>query len=251
MAVIYNLLRDNKRRKEQNLDECVDATAGRPKDSANNVADLSEDTTGMSPFAAATTKLLVQQHLQHQHDVRMAAANPHLPSSLPLLGGRWQLGMSSNLDAQSIMNEVYRILRKFNFEWKVLSLYKLKARYPAGLVDRSGKPVSSAEVCKIGIQLYKVGGRDTGVGMPGASAASSAATTPTQSPALGPISPTSAASSGSGSLAPSPEPQGAFVIDMQKLAGQMFLALELTSAIIAMASHIHPNAHLLPGNSHM
>jgi len=89
MAVIYNLLRDNKRRKEQNLDECVDATAGRPKDSANNVADLSEDTTGMSPFAAATTKLLVQQHLQHQHDVRMAAANPHLPSSLPLLGGRW------------------------------------------------------------------------------------------------------------------------------------------------------------------
>lgn len=35
MAVTYNLLRDQKRRREQNFDEFVDATAIRPKDSAN------------------------------------------------------------------------------------------------------------------------------------------------------------------------------------------------------------------------
>ena len=166
-------------------------------------------------------------------DSRLAAQHPYAPSAIPILGGRWQLGMSSNMDAQGIMNEVYRILRKFNFEWKVLSLYKLKARYPAGLLDRSGKPVASSEVCKIGIQLYKTSGRDAsgggmaagaGGGASGASSASSASNTPTQSPALGPSNPLSGLSSTSPTASQIPqEPQGAFVIDMQKLCGQMFL----------------------------
>ncbi len=71
MAVIYNLLRDNKRRREQNVDEISDATAGRPKDSANNLAlDLStEDTAAMSPWAAATARQLIQQHTMHQQDM--------------------------------------------------------------------------------------------------------------------------------------------------------------------------------------
>ena len=71
MAVIYNLLRDSKRRKEQSIsEECpVDSTSGRPKDSANNVGDLTEDTSNMSPWAASTCKLLLQQNQQHQQDM--------------------------------------------------------------------------------------------------------------------------------------------------------------------------------------
>jgi hypothetical protein len=106
MAVIYNLLRDQKRRKEQNVDECVDSTAGRPKDSANkyvdectlhststrplpamcssslvsvhvcrSVTDVTEDLSKMSLYAASTSKLLMQQTMQHQHDVSVVESN--------------------------------------------------------------------------------------------------------------------------------------------------------------------------------
>lgn len=162
-------------------------------------------------------------------------------SSLPCLGGRWQLGMSSNTDAQGIMNEVYRVLRKFNFEWKVLSLYKLKARYPAGLVDRTGKPVSGSEVCKIGLQLYRTQGRaDHSGGMTGSSSSSTtASSTPTtMSPYIGPTNPPATSTpNGGGSTPTGPstidQPSGAHVIDIQKLAGLQFLFLELSSHLIA------------------
>jgi hypothetical protein len=40
MAVIYNLLRDQKRRKEQNIHVCIDQQlSSGPKDSANNISD--------------------------------------------------------------------------------------------------------------------------------------------------------------------------------------------------------------------
>lgn len=148
------------------------------------------------------------------------------------------------------MNEVYRILRKFNFEWKVLSLYKLKARYPAGLVDRQGKPVSSSEVCKIGIQLYKTSGRDAGsggAGMAGASNTSSSSNTPTQSPALGPSNPLGV--SQSGVHASYTEPQGAFVLDMQKLCGQMFL-FDMQNLFSAILEELAPLSRQRPPSSH-
>lgn len=31
---------------------------------------------------------------------------------------------------QAIMTEIYRALKKFNFEWKVCSPYKIKVRFP-------------------------------------------------------------------------------------------------------------------------
>jgi len=273
MAVIYNLLRDNKRRKDLNVDECVpdqtilaSTVANRPKDSANNVAsDLNEDTTGMSPWAAATAKQLIQLHMMHEQDVRNATniasggggggagVNVSGGAVVPLLGGRWQLGLCSNLDAQSVMNEVYRVLRKFNFEWKVLSLFKLKARYPAGLIGRDGKQVPSSEVCKIGIQLYKTSGRDGSSGgaggqgmMPPSSTgvSTSASNTPTiSSPALGPSGSSggSPPPGGAGLLSLSEPVQGNFVLDMQKLCGQTFHYLELSTHLLGALQHIHPH----------
>lgn len=58
------------------------------------------------------------------------------PASLPI-GGRFQLGLFCRDDCQRIMSEVYRVLKKYNFEWKVLSLYKVKARCPVGLMGNA------------------------------------------------------------------------------------------------------------------
>src|SRR5689334_4277713 len=70
-----------------------------------SVTDVSEDLSQMSLYAARTSQLIQQQTLQYQHDVRTALSHPSSPS-LPCLGGRWQLGMGSALDAQSLMNEI-------------------------------------------------------------------------------------------------------------------------------------------------
>lgn len=128
----------------------------------------------------------------------------------------------------------------------MLSLYKLKARYPAGLLDRYGNPVSSSEVCKIGIQLYKTSAPVAAIpGSSGASTTSSSSNTPTHSPHLGPHNPLAAPQ-----VTPPPphvdQPTGAHVIDMQKLCGQMFLFLELSSNIIASLGPgaVHNNTHM-------
>jgi len=90
---------------------------------------------------------------------------------------RWFLGKWSNFDAPTIMKDVYRVLKKFNFEWKVLSVYKLKARYPPQLLNKDGSSVHKNQIVKIGIQLYKT-------------------------------------------------PRNLFVLDIQKLYGEMFLFMD-------------------------
>lgn len=199
------------------------------------------------------------------------------------------MGLSSNVDAQTIMNDIYHVLRKLNFvrtpntratltansdthvtearndthsldsccrfvcvqEWKVLSLYKLKARYPAGLLDMHGKLVSSSEVCKIGIQLYKASATSTSGGGVNASVHSSSASTPVTSPHLGPNSPPmhpaaatghaaphSAAAAAAGAAVDRDLPSGTYVLDMQKLCGQMFLFIELANSIVGGMQHV-------------
>jgi hypothetical protein len=127
-------------------------------------------------------------------------------------------------------------------------------------MDRNGKQVPSSEVCKIGIQLYKTTGRDAGTGQgmaplsSGVSSTSSASGTPTMSsPALGPTNANNnnANAMNTTSISSSPpnasalglalsEPQGNYVIDMQKLCGQTFHYLELSTNIIGALQHIHP-----------
>jgi len=258
MAVIYQLLKDAKSRREWNMEQCCDDHPDRPKDSANNVfGDVPEDLSKMSPWAAQTSQMLARQLAQYQQDTRHAqsthphSSHPFIPQSTSMgpLGGRWQLCFTlsslSLIDGQAIMHELYRVLRKNNFEWKVLSLYKLKARYPAGLVDRYGKSVSGSDVCKIGIQLYKTSAREAH----GASNVSTAANTPNASPGLGPMpspypmapgsSPHSqghpylhaGGNSSTAMVSLSDSAHGAFVLDIQKLCGGMFLFLERAGAL--------------------
>ena len=181
VAVIYNLLRDQKRRRDQAREDTIrdlQAAFQQPqKKKEELLQDPPIDFTQMSVAAAATyhrlnslsqhsinnpfkqQQLLYQQKLLASHQ-QQHHQHPHSPSSpsglsTPSSPGLWQLGLWSRDDPVHLMNRLYELLAKYGFEWKVFHLYKLKARYPAGLVDHTGRQVQPSEVCKIGIQLYK------------------------------------------------------------------------------------------------
>ena len=147
-----------------------------------------------------------QQQLLHQQRQLAASPSPQPTSLTPLTPGVWQLGCWSRDDPLKVMSTLYTLLRKYNFEWKVLSLYKLKARFPAGLADRTGRQVGPGEVCKIGIQLYR-------------------------SPQGG----------GEGVVEVGSR-DALHQLDVHKLYGQMFLFLDLTANLLTdLAQQVHIN----------
>jgi hypothetical protein len=70
-------------------------------------------------------------------------------------GGRWYCGREYGNTPQQIFTELYKALKYLNFEWKTLSPYKCKARYPRGLLDRQGRRVPASEIVKVTITCYK------------------------------------------------------------------------------------------------
>lgn len=62
---------------------------------------------------------------------------------------RWSLGLLSKQSPKQIMDEVIRVLRKINFEWKVVTPYQLRCR---SMDDHN---IDRHQV-KIGVQLYKL-----------------------------------------------------------------------------------------------
>ena len=176
-----------------------------------------------------------QQQLQYQQRLlssalsASAAASSSSPSSvLPsaLSGPHWQLGCWSREDPLKIMSVLYTLLRKYNFEWKVLSLYKLKARFPAGLVDRQGRPVGGSEVCKIGIQLYRSGASSSG-----SSADSLSSSIHSHGNSSG---------GGGGGNGDVNQRDVLHQLDVHKLYGQMFLFLDLTANLLTeLSQQVH------------
>ena len=159
----------------------------------------------LSRLSAESIHPYKQQQLHHQQ--RQTASSPSAQHALtPSNPGAWQLGCWSRDDPLKVMSTLYTLLRKYNFEWKVLSLYKLKARYPAGLVDRTGRHVGPGEVCKIGIQLYR-------------------------SP-----------QAGEGNAGEVGSRDALHQLDVHKLYGQMFLFLDLTANLLTdLAQQVHIN----------
>ena len=184
VAVIYNLLRDQKRRRDQAREDTIrdlqSAFQQPQKKKMEERNDPPIDFTQMSVAAAATYQRLnslsqhsinnpFKQQQQLYQQKLLGSLQQHSPASptplpTPSTPGKWQLGVYSRDDPVHLMNTLYALLAKYGFEWKVFHLYKLKARYPAGLVDASGRQVQPSEVCKIGIQLYKSGAGGGAVG---------------------------------------------------------------------------------------
>ena len=238
VAVIYNLLRDQKRRRDQAREDTIrdlQAAFTQPQKKKLEEArvDPPIDFSAMSVAAAQTyqrlnslsqnsvnnpfkqqqqlyqQKLLgsLQQQQQQQHST---SPPPALPT--PSTPGKWQLGVYSRDDPVHLMNRLYALLAKYGFEWKVFHLYKLKARYPAGLVDATGRAVQPSEVCKIGIQLYKSSGA-------GAAGSSSGAGERERS-------------AGGGGMMDVGGKRELHQLDVHKLYGQMFLFVDLTAKLL-------------------
>jgi len=128
MALMYSLLLDQKRKLDQNKDDIISE---------------SEVKVPASPM----DELMQLQNYSLSLPVRSDAARA--------CAGRWHLGRWAKDDPQKIMNEVYRVLKLYNFEWKVQSLYRVKARYPVALKTPDGRPCDVSQVLKLSIQVYK------------------------------------------------------------------------------------------------
>ena len=242
VAVIYNLLRDDKRKREQAKEEVIvdlklshQQLLGTPATVVHS--DPPIDLSTMSPPAQHTFRAIHSQSAQQRSSSFAPGDSNHLMvTSIPnnsglvsitsgnAVGGRWQLGQYSSHSPQSIMNTLYAILKSLHFEWKVLALYKIKARYPAGLKDIYGRTVDASQVCKINITLYKLGPNQLHPATPPSSRSHSPAPI-----SVGGGMNMSVDSSGGAALN---EGGAVHVVDVNKLYGQMFLFLELCQLIV-------------------
>lgn len=228
VAVIYYLLRDAKRKREQQREEVIkdlQQSFTKPANSQNQLPSsmdsMEEPSIDYSKMSLPAARTLYA--LKEQSNLRNNGMN-FLKKNLIHTGNRWQLGERSHEDPQRIMQAIYILLKKFNFEWKVLSLYKVKARYPAGLTSTQnglmnihGNPMAPSEVCKIGITLYKGNGTSNG---------GHRSSPPPQQPSNTTTAPMSV---GYGESSSPPH----HIIDIQKLYGEMFLFLQLVSNMMA------------------
>lgn len=122
MAVLYNLILDEKRRKEQDV-ALMSQGVGPPTPSHR------EESKGRTSFSGGQQEIL--------------------KPNLSRMSMRWFLGREYCEEPQVILDEVFRALKKLNFEWKCLSIFKIKCRFPLGL------RVPASEIVKLVIYVYK------------------------------------------------------------------------------------------------
>lgn len=131
MAMVYNLLLDKKRQKDQELQQ----TKARLLQSTAN-----------------------PKSKQQPKDLKIVSSAPKTKLSMWASGGRWRVGNEFVGEPQAILRHLYKSLKALNFEWKSLSSFKIKARFPSGMRgDQSfeGRKAPTTDVVKIMINLYK------------------------------------------------------------------------------------------------
>lgn len=117
------------------------------------------------PFLNSHTELNVLDALQVQQEMNASLFNSplkYMDDNGPKDPQRklWYLGILSKLKPKDIMDEVFRALKKFNFEWKVLQPYQIQARVRSFgrddhiLLEHDFKHENSK--VKIAIQLFKI-----------------------------------------------------------------------------------------------
>lgn len=197
MAVVYHLFLDQKRKKEQEIamESIKKTTAAMTPEELELIKQRKALVYGGTKTDAQSLMAALREERKDNNlellDVKQhsltSPSSTRTSTAMGASGGanRWFLGRWFSSEPQTVMKEIYRVLLKYNFEWKVLSVYKLKARHPPGLLDPvTGKPVPKNQVIKLGIQLYKT-------------------------------------------------PRNVFVLDLQKLFGEMFLFMHFCSLIIS------------------
>lgn len=128
MAMCYNLLLDQKRRRDQEIQR--------------------------TKARLLQTPVEVVKPVQPEIKIVSSAPRPKL-SQWTGTGGRWRVGKEFGGDAQQLVLHLYHTLKSLHFEWKTLSTFRIKARFPVGMSDYEGRRGPTAEVLKIIIQLYK------------------------------------------------------------------------------------------------
>jgi hypothetical protein len=206
VAVAYHLLLDRKRRTEQDMNPInikipeleMDAAAKRRAARAGRQSAGTASPSGaVSPGGSSPPGPLALSGPGHPSPAALGNASPSAglaaAMGLPTLtltglvaggGGaaaasadaarparRWFVGVWTTCDPATVMADVFRALKTLGFEWKILSPYKLKTRYPpqsvldelppAALASAASDSASAAasaappKLVKMGLQLYK------------------------------------------------------------------------------------------------
>jgi len=143
MAVTYNLLLDAQRKKERKRGKKDDRGRKKPT------------TTPTPPIQDSKDPRYLQEELRGA----LVKIDMAMKITYPSHSGRWILGKWTKTEPHAIMNEVYRILKHLDFEWKGLTTFLIKARHPSRLQykdkERQGMQARHEDVVKLQIQLYR------------------------------------------------------------------------------------------------
>lgn len=134
MAVAYHILQDKKRKLERHGTYGIEILPNTGKRlTVNNIAPAVET--------------IAADHTLTPAVIPADASTNQLKNRNAVARRRWYLGLWSGLEPSTIMKELCRVLMSHGFHWKVLTPFKLKARFIFP---------NSQESIKFGFQLYRV-----------------------------------------------------------------------------------------------
>lgn len=120
------------------------------------------------PFLHSHTQINVLDALQHeQNGSNSIALSKNVYSQNEIKKKKvWYLGIISKLQPNEIMSEVFRSLKKLDFEWKVVQPFQIHARYKMNhlnyvddnifLQQHDDYVAKQEKEVKISIQLFKI-----------------------------------------------------------------------------------------------
>lgn len=121
------------------------------------------------PFLHSHTQINVLDALQHEQNGKdsVPLSSRDVYSQKEIRRKKiWYLGIISKLSPQEIMTEVFRSLKKLDFEWKVVQPFQIHARYKMNNINYADESLfwqqnddyvlRQEKEVKISIQLFKI-----------------------------------------------------------------------------------------------
>ena len=131
VAVAYHLLRDKKRRLEQDHNPISAADYEEKKKKAEAGSSIGVRSPMLSPKALQVPSRTgsPRSHAHAFAAINLLSPHPQLSAAKEkAVSRRWFVGIWTACDPATIMADLFRALKQCDFEWKILSPYKLKIR---------------------------------------------------------------------------------------------------------------------------
>lgn len=234
-----------------------------PQSTLNTSTNALEMSIPPSSFALHTQQQLLSIMKQSQ-SLQLTMTSPRFVQGIPIYVLPQALqsfpidrtASDADLEPQFVMDALYSTLRRLGFDWRVLSLFRVKARWPANLMlpptslaasaskliadpqqlQEPARPAAQTDVVKIGFQLYRAAPVTSNSSTPATLTPHQSASIPIPTNPSPQSSATTTPTSSSNAMASSTSisaSHGPLVLDLWRVCGSQFHFAQLSAEVIA------------------